>query len=199
MKESSLCLEMIVEKNLKYLTWEKSGERLGVITFFTPTFNRASLLGRVYNCLRNQTNTHFIWIVVNDGSCDNTNDVVRAIMLENSFPILYIVKDNGGKHSAFKAAFQFAETEFFSCLDDDDIPAADCGVFHALSVDTQHKRIVPHAVKKHRRNRERILSVFFRHDRNACGDFSEQGKRVDMILFPRRNRVRSFFIGVDKQ
>lgn len=91
------------------------------ITFFTPTYNRSKLLFRIYNCLLYQTTNKFVWIIVNDGSSDDTNDICTKFVLDNKIPILYINKKNGGKHSAFKLAFQHCKTYYFQCMDDDDI------------------------------------------------------------------------------
>lgn len=93
----------------------------GGITFFTPTYNRAQFLKRVYDCLLQQTNNLFCWIVVNDGSTDETDEIMRHILDENDLPICYISKNNGGKHSAFKYALEQCQTELFQCLDDDDL------------------------------------------------------------------------------
>ncbi len=92
-----------------------------VITFFTPTYNRASFLDRIYNCLLTQTNKQFVWILVCDGSQDNTDEVAQRLLLRNEIPMLYVSKENGGKHSAFKVAFEECKTRYFQCMDDDDI------------------------------------------------------------------------------
>lgn len=47
------------------------------LTVFTPTYNRAYTLSRTYESLRTQKNKDFIWLVVDDGSCDNTAELVR--------------------------------------------------------------------------------------------------------------------------
>lgn len=107
-------------QNKKYDEWCSGGKTSDIITVFTPTYNRASLIYRLYDCLLKQTDKRFVWIVVNDGSKDNTDEVVRAIVDKNEIPILFISKPNGGKHSAFEAAFIVAKTEFFMCMDDDD-------------------------------------------------------------------------------
>lgn len=91
------------------------------ITLFTPTYNRAKFLYRIYNCLISQTNKRFVWIIVNDGSQDNTDEVCCHLVNENRIPILYLSKENGGKHSAFKVALAECKTEYFQCMDDDDI------------------------------------------------------------------------------
>lgn len=90
------------------------------ITFFTPTYNRADFLPKLYRCLQNQTCANFVWIIVNDGSNDNTDEIVKDFILKDELPILYISKSNGGKHSAFKVALEQCNTEYFQCMDDDD-------------------------------------------------------------------------------
>ncbi len=69
-------------------------------TVFTATYNRAHTLHRVYNALQQQTFRDFEWLVVDDGSTDNTEALVRRWQMESAFPIHYIMQPNGGKHSA---------------------------------------------------------------------------------------------------
>lgn len=90
------------------------------ITVFTPTFNRGHLLRRVYASLLNQTNTSFEWLIVDDGSTDNTSDVVRELMKEELLDIRFIQKENGGKHTAHNEAVKNATGDMFLCLDSDD-------------------------------------------------------------------------------
>lgn len=110
---------MTIIKNFEYVNLKEREK--GMITFFTPTFNRAKFLPRIYECLSKQTDSHFVWIIVNDGSSDNTEEIVAELLRREEIPILFISKPNGGKHSAFKAAFEVTETEYFMCMDDDDI------------------------------------------------------------------------------
>lgn len=91
------------------------------ISIFTPTYNRALFLNRIYDCLVKQTCKKFIWIIVNDGSDDNTDEVVLNILNKEKLPIVYVKKTNGGKHSAFKIALDLTLTNYFMCMDDDDI------------------------------------------------------------------------------
>lgn len=109
--------------NKKYLQWLESNKTKGVITLFTPTYNRAKYLERVYNCIVSQTSDQYIWILVNDGSTDNTETIAVQLLNRNDIPILYISKVNGGKHSAFEAALNETCTEYFMCMDDDDLYA----------------------------------------------------------------------------
>lgn len=95
--------------------------KVDLLTFFTPTYNRARFLPRVYDCLKNQTCHNFVWIVVNDGSIDNTSEIIHSFLEKEEISILYIDKENGGKHSAFEAALTECDTTYFLCMDDDDI------------------------------------------------------------------------------
>lgn len=96
------------------------------ITVFTPTYNRAKLLERVYKSLAKQADLSFIWLVVDDGSEDGTDVAVQSMIEEALFPIEYIYQKNGGKHRAYNTAVKNCKTEFFLILDSDDylIPSA---------------------------------------------------------------------------
>ena len=61
-----------------------------MITVFTPTFNRAYLLGRLYESLCAQTNKDFEWLIVDDGSTDNTEQLISSFIQENRILINYI-------------------------------------------------------------------------------------------------------------
>lgn len=92
-----------------------------LITVFTPSYNRASFLLDVFECLCKQTFRDFEWIVVDDGSTDNTKDVMDKIIAGcDSFPIRYIYKENGGKHTAINVGVKKAKGELFLILDSDD-------------------------------------------------------------------------------
>lgn len=120
-KKTYLKIIFMIIKNTKYDQWQKNGNYKNTITFFTPTYNRSNLISRVYKCLLNQTDKRLVWILVNDGSEDNTEDIAKAILDKNELPMLFITKLNGGKHSAFETAFYEVQTEYFMCMDDDDI------------------------------------------------------------------------------
>lgn len=94
------------------------------ITVFTPTYNREKTLPRLYDSLCEQTSFDFEWLIVDDGSTDNTQATV-ATFSSDRFPIQYIKKENGGKHTAYNLALQYAEGEHFLCVDSDDFLASD--------------------------------------------------------------------------
>jgi len=89
-------------------------------TVFTPTYNRAHLLPRVYQSLREQTFKDFEWIIVDDGSEDNTPELVSNYQSSADFTIRYYRQTNSGKHVAINRAVEVANGQFFVILDDDD-------------------------------------------------------------------------------
>lgn len=91
------------------------------ITVFTPAYNRADLLKRCYESMCRQTNKNFIWMIIDDGSTDNTKEVVDLWMLNNNgFEIQYYYKENGGLHTAYNEAIEHIDTELCVCIDSDD-------------------------------------------------------------------------------
>ncbi|MDE6486456.1 MAG: glycosyltransferase family 2 protein [Muribaculaceae bacterium] len=87
---------------------------------FTATYNRASVLPRLYEELKSQTFKDFEWIIVNDGSSDNTDEVVNSFIQEDVISIKYIAKSNGGKHTAWRAAMPYFSGRYVLTADDDD-------------------------------------------------------------------------------
>jgi glycosyltransferase involved in cell wall biosynthesis len=90
------------------------------ITVFTPTYNRAYILDRVYKSLINQTNKSFVWLIVDDGSTDNTESLVKKWIKEDKIEIKYYKQKNGGKQRAHNKAVKLTDTDLFICLDSDD-------------------------------------------------------------------------------
>lgn len=91
------------------------------LTVFTPAYNRAYTLPRTYESLRGQNNKNFVWLVVDDGSSDDTAELVRSWQAEdNGFEIRYIYKENGGMHTAHNTAYANIDTELNVCIDSDD-------------------------------------------------------------------------------
>ena len=91
------------------------------ITVFTPTYNRAYIIENLYRSLQRQTFRDFEWLIVDDGSSDNTEEVVSVWQGEgNDFPIRYFKKENGGKCRAINYGVDRAEGELFFNVDSDD-------------------------------------------------------------------------------
>ena len=96
------------------------------ITVFTPTYNRAYCLHNGYEALCRQTLKDFIWLVVDDGSTDNTKELVEEWQKkDNGFEIQYLYKENGGLASGYNAAIAVMDTELSVCVDSDDYLADD--------------------------------------------------------------------------
>jgi glycosyltransferase involved in cell wall biosynthesis len=91
-----------------------------LFTVFTPTFNRANTLNRVYESLCHQTLQSFEWLIIDDGSTDNTKEIVSRWQEQASFPIRYIWQPNGHKKTAFNHAVRLAQGALFLTADSDD-------------------------------------------------------------------------------
>ncbi|SIQ58616.1 Glycosyltransferase involved in cell wall bisynthesis [Chryseobacterium sp. RU37D] len=91
-----------------------------LITVFTPTFNRDKTLGRLYESLCRQSSRDFKWIIVDDGSIDNTFAQVGIWITENKLEIQYHYQENKGKLAAQILALDHIDTELFTCIDSDD-------------------------------------------------------------------------------
>lgn len=97
-----------------------------MVTVFTPTYNREKLLHKLYEALKSQTSQDFEWLIVDDGSVDNTKDVVKSWINEDIIKIRYIYQENMGKHIAFNNGVNNARGELFFCIDSDDFPPENC-------------------------------------------------------------------------
>lgn len=90
------------------------------LTIFTPTYNRAHLLRRLYESLVTQNSMDFEWLVIDDGSTDFTRQLVDGFIREGRIPIRYIYKENGGLHTGYNTAYANIGTELCVCIDSDD-------------------------------------------------------------------------------
>lgn len=91
------------------------------LTVFTPAYNRAHTLPRTYESLCQQDCKDFLWLIVDDGSTDETAELVKTWQQrDNGFEIQYIYKENGGMHTAHNTAYENIDTELNVCIDSDD-------------------------------------------------------------------------------
>ena len=91
------------------------------VTVFTPTYNRAYILGDLYHSLQRQTCMDFEWLIVDDGSADDTKALVSSWQgEENPFPIRYVYQENGGKCRAINRGLKEADGRLFFTVDSDD-------------------------------------------------------------------------------
>jgi len=90
------------------------------LTVFTPTYNRAYCLHRVYESLCRQSSTNFVWLIIDDGSTDNTKELVQSWIDEALITIQYVYQNNQGMHGGYNTAYSLIETELNVCIDSDD-------------------------------------------------------------------------------
>ena len=113
-------------------------EQSFIFTIFTPTYNRAKTLHRVYHSLCQQTFRDFEWLVVDDGSTDNTRELIAQWQIQADFPIRYYYQQNQHKKVAHNTGIHLARGELFLTLDSDDSCKA-----HALECFWQHWQAIP--------------------------------------------------------
>lgn len=129
-------------------------------TIFTPAYNRAHLLRRLYDSIVIQTNKDFEWIVVDDGSEDNTEEVMLQFIKENKIDIKYIKVENGGKHRAVNRGVVESSGKVFAIVDSDDM-------------------LVPNAVEK---LAEWFEDIEKESDKKICGVSACKGHDEERII-----------------
>lgn len=93
---------------------------MSTITVFTPAYNRAHTLERAFKSLLNQTSKDFEWLIIDDGSTDNTAELVHSFISKADFNIRYYKKENGGRHTAVNFSYPLLRTKYVVTLDSDD-------------------------------------------------------------------------------
>lgn len=97
-----------------------------MLNILTPSYNRAELLKNLLDSLKKQTDKNFIWLIIDDGSKDNTEEVCLKMIKDNpSINIRYEKKSNGGKHTAINYANQFLIDGLVIIVDNDDFLTPD--------------------------------------------------------------------------
>ncbi len=93
---------------------------MSIVTIITPTYNRAQLLPRLYESLVDQTLQDFEWMVIDDGSKDNTEELIQGYIMEQKIPIHYEKQQNAGKHTALNRGIAQIQSELTFIVDSDD-------------------------------------------------------------------------------
>ncbi|SCY70321.1 glycosyltransferase family 2 protein [Butyrivibrio sp. INlla14] len=91
-----------------------------ILTIVTPTYNRAEKIKKLYMSLCAQTNKEFEWLIIDDGSTDETGEVVRGFLETAGFRIRYEYQENGGKHRALNKGIALIDSELTFIVDSDD-------------------------------------------------------------------------------
>lgn len=141
------------------------------LTVFTPTYNRVGLLGRCYESMKRQTDKNFIWMIIDDGSTDNTSEEVSTWINETSeFEIRYIYKENGGLHTAYNSAIEAITTPLCVCIDSDDYMPEDAV-----------EKILSYWHKEGSDKYAGIVGLDFDTDNNCIGDYLPNRHTVNLI------------------
>ncbi|WP_291062627.1 MULTISPECIES: glycosyltransferase family 2 protein [unclassified Empedobacter] len=170
---------------------------MSVISIFTPAYNRAQLLERLYISLSNQTNKSFEWIIVDDGSIDNTEETVREFIKEKLISITYYKQNNAGKHIAINKGVELAKGELFFIVDSDDyllenaiqfitqnyVKIKDDSSIAGLSLRKGYDKVTP--IGSNNFNAPILANVFaFRFKYKIKGDMAEIVKTKVMKQYP---------------
>jgi glycosyltransferase involved in cell wall biosynthesis len=141
------------------------------LTVFTPTYNRAYCLSKLYESLKAQSNNDFVWLIVDDGSTDNTEELVKNFIDEKFIDIRYHKKENGGKHTAHNVGVELCETDLFVCVDSDDYLVNDA-VRIMNEIHNEHKK-------------ENLLGYYFRRKypdgSNVASDYPKRIVRAGIV------------------
>ena len=162
------------------------------ITVFTPTYNRAYCLSKGYEALCRQTLKDFIWLVVDDGSTDNTKELVENWQKEcQDFDIRYLYKQNGGLASGYNAAIAVTDTELCVCVDSDDYLTDDA--IEKVVMFWQEHRTEGYAG---------VVGLDCTPDGDVIGDLLPEQKSVNLIdlmvgKYPMVNGDRKNFVRTD--
>ena len=91
-----------------------------IVTVLTPTYNRGENLKKLYSSLISQSCKSFLWMIIDDGSTDNTQEIAQEFIKQNKIKIEYYKKTNGGKHTALNFGVKKINTELTFIVDSDD-------------------------------------------------------------------------------
>lgn len=169
-----------------------------MISIITAAYNRKNTIGRLYESLLNQTNKNFEWIVVDDGSTDNTKELIKEYIKDNQMKITYKFKENGGKHTAVNVGLKLAKGDLITFVDSDDYMTPEAVEFYESNFDKIKNNddfIGVSGIKVYEdgkvigdSQKEAIEATYFefRHKMNIDGDRAEAFKRkvIQNYSFP---------------
>lgn len=138
-----------------------------LLTILTPTYNRGKYLGDIFKVLQQQTNQNFEWMIVDDGSTDNTKEIVESFIESNKLRIRYFYKENGGKHTAVNYGLKYISTKLTVILDSDDTFTNDAVevIEKTYSENKNEKNICGFTFLRQRKNGELFGKAFPREGR----------------------------------
>jgi glycosyltransferase involved in cell wall biosynthesis len=137
-----------------------------MISIITPTYNRGHLLDNAYQSLVRQDNKDFEWIVIDDGSTDNTKTLCSSWIEESKIKIVYHRQDNGGVNRARNRGIELASGELTLYLDSDDYLSDDAisTIYHYWSSIKDNPKIIGFLFLSGSQNTGKIIGQSFRSD-----------------------------------
>lgn len=168
-----------------------------MISILTPTYNRGYIISKAYQSLKSQTDKDFEWIIIDDGSVDDTEKIVKEFIKEKALNIKYYKKSNGGKHTALNYGLKYVKGSSIIILDSDDIltnDAVEKTKKYWKKYDKQKNisaisfiKITPDGKKigKEMENNEFISNyIDYRCNKNVYGDMAEVYKTEILKKYP---------------
>lgn len=152
------------------------------LSIITPAYNRGNLLRECFQSLNSQTEMDFEWIVVDDGSTDNTEEIMGQIAeAEKAFSVTYVKKENGGKHTALNASHPYIQGKYVLILDSDDI-------LKEAAVET-----VLQNWRKYENDSEIGMLIFLKENEQhvLCAYAKDEYKPVDLLNYKRTSVMSS--------
>lgn len=166
------------------------------ITVFTPTYNRGYILGVLYKSLCNQTYKDFEWLVVDDGSTDDTSQKLKQWKADGKISINYIFKENGGKHTAHNMATKLAKGELFVICDSDDYFTPEAlykisAAWKSFDKDTSIAGLIGY---RGQNDKMPLRGKRFPHEQGSCylSDIFEQTGMFDTVQIYRTTIMQQF-------
>jgi len=174
-------------------------------TVFTPTYNRAKTLPAVYESLRLQTFKDFEWLIIDDGSVDQTKKIVAGWQKKAEFPIRYIWQENKGKYVAFSNGVKEAKGEFFINLDSDDSCvsfALEKLKYHWDSIEEEKKKIFSGVVSLGMNSKGDLVGTEFPEnifDSNHLDIYYKYKIKGDKWGFYKTDILKEFLFPINKE
>lgn len=163
------------------------------LTIFTPAYNRAHTLPRLYNSLLRQSCHDFVWLVVDDGSADHTATLVKEWMArDNPFSIRYIAQENQGMHGAHNTAYRNIDTVLNTCIDSDDYMPPDAVAIIITTWNTMDQEKYAGIIGLDEDTSGNIIGTEFKKPVTTLEDFYLEGGSGDKKMVYRTEVINAY-------
>ena len=162
------------------------------LTIFTPAYNRAYTLHLGYEALLRQTCQDFEWLIIDDGSTDNTRELVAGWIKENKIPIRYHYQENQGMHGAHNTAYRLITTELNTCIDSDDYMPDDAAEKIVTFWKKQGSNEVAGIIGLDADFQGNVIGTTFTEKQTTLGGFYAQGGKGDKKMIYRTKIINQY-------